>query len=93
MAYGALLRNAVQNEFASIFVAEGYALMGHHDEAVRWVRTAVERGLVNYPFLSAHSRHFASLRDHPPFRALLEEIHPRWQQLIAWEEQHRAAGA
>jgi hypothetical protein len=25
--------------------------------------------------------------------ALLEEIHPLWQQLIAWEEQHRPAGA
>jgi hypothetical protein len=34
-----------------------------------------------------------SLRDHPAFRALLEEIRPRWQKLIAWEEQHRAAGA
>lgn len=93
LAYGALLRNALQSEFASIIVAEGYALLGHRDEAVRWVRSAVELGFVNYPFLSEHSRHFASLRDHPPFRALLEEIRPRWQKLIAWEEQHRAAGA
>jgi hypothetical protein len=93
LAYGTLLRNALPSEFASIIVTEGYALLGHHDEAVRWVRSAVESGFVNYPFLSEYSRHFASLRDHPPFRALLEEIRPRWQKLVAWEEQHRAAGA
>jgi hypothetical protein len=93
LACGALLRNALQNEWDRIFVAEGYALLGHSDEAVRWVRSAVELGFVNYPFLSEHSRHFASLRDHPPFRALLEEVRPRWQKLIAWEEQHQAAGA
>jgi hypothetical protein len=40
-----------------------------------------------------HTTPLPSLRDHLPFRALLEEIRPRWQQLIAWEEQHRPAGA
>ena len=93
LAYGARLLHALQNEWARILVAEGYALLGHADEAVQWARSAVELGFVNYPFMSEHSRHFASLRDHPPFRELLDEVRPRWQKLIAWEEQHPAAGA
>jgi eukaryotic-like serine/threonine-protein kinase len=85
LVHGGALEGALQNEFAAVMVAEGYALLGHH-AALRWVRSAVSLGFVNHPFLSEHSRHFVALRDVPPFQALLDEVRPRWERLVAWEE-------
>jgi tetratricopeptide (TPR) repeat protein len=78
---------AVPGDVGSIMVAESCALLGRRDDAVRWARTAIEFGFVNYPFLSEHSQPLAVLRADPEFQALLRDGKRRWEGLIAWEQQ------
>jgi hypothetical protein len=92
VAVGAEL-DGLRGEWPAMQVAQGYAVIGRRDDAVRWLWSAVERGFINHAFLSEHSRHFAPLRNDPGFQALLGQVYPRWQKLIAWEAEHRGAGA
>ena len=73
-------------DVGSITLAECCARLGRREDAVRWVRTAVEFGFVNYPFLNEHSPDLARLRDAAEYQALLNEVKPRWEALIAWEQ-------
>ncbi len=41
-------------EFFALVMGDAYALIGRNDDAVRWIRIAVSRGFINYPFLSRH---------------------------------------
>ena len=66
-------------------MAEGYALLGRKTDALRWLRTAVERGFIHYPNLSEGAAFLASLRSEPEFKALMVEVKPRWEALIEWE--------
>ena len=86
LAHGAALDGALRNEFAAIMMAEASALIGRRDDAVRWVRTAIQFGFVNYPFLSEHSTYLAPLRADPEFLDLIGGVKIRWQGLVAWEQ-------
>ena len=59
-------------------VAQGYALAGTPDRALHWLRVAVDRGFINYPFLARHDPCFATLRDSPAYQDLLEVVRGRW---------------
>jgi tetratricopeptide (TPR) repeat protein len=69
---------ASASEMFARFLAYGYAWAGEHDEAVRWLAIAVERGFINHPFVSAHSPAFDNMRAMPAFRALLDDMRQRW---------------
>ncbi len=79
------MEQAIQNEFSAMFAAGAYALIGRPDDALRWVRFAVDRGFINYPFLARHAPLLEDLRGEPAFRQLLEEVRPRWEAVVAWE--------
>jgi eukaryotic-like serine/threonine-protein kinase len=81
---------AIQNEFAAIFAADAYALIGCRDDALRWVRNAVEHGFINYPFLADYDPFFADIRNEPGFSQLLAEVKPRYEAVAAWEASRRA---
>lgn len=85
------LEHAVSNEFAARMVAEAFALLGRHADALRWLRTAIRLGFASHPALTTHAPFLASLRDRPEFHELMGLIKPRWQALVDWERQHRAA--
>jgi TolB-like protein len=72
------------NEFTSRTVVHGYALLGRADDAFRWLRTAIDRGFINYPSLE-RDQFLGSLRDDPRFRQLMDEVRPRWEAVVAWE--------
>jgi len=76
---------ALQNEFAAMFAAEAYALIGQHDDALRWVRNAVEHGFINYPFLAEHDPFLSKVRVMSGFQQLLSDVRPRWEAVVAWE--------
>jgi hypothetical protein len=65
------------------FLAEGFALAGKRELAIQWLRIAVDRGFVNYPFLAHHDPAFASLRGDSAFETLLETTRHRWDQFEA----------
>jgi tetratricopeptide (TPR) repeat protein len=81
---------AIQNEFAAMFTADAYAAIGSREDAIRWVRNAVDRGFINYPFLAEHDPFLASIRGEPRFRQLLAEVKPRWDTVVEWERKRQA---
>ena len=72
---------AAWTEYLALFLADGYSLIGRNDEAIRWLRTAVALGFINYPILSTRDPFLASLRSDPRFEELMQTVKPRWQAL------------
>lgn len=70
---------ATTNDVFARFLAEGYAMAGMADEAIRWLSVAVGRGYINYPFLARYDPSFEPIRSHPGFEDLLEVVLERWQ--------------
>jgi TolB-like protein/cytochrome c-type biogenesis protein CcmH/NrfG len=62
------------------FLAQGYALAGLPEPALRWLERAVGRGFVNYPFLARYDPFLENLRTHPRFMALMEATRLRWER-------------
>jgi len=62
-------------------LAQGYALAGMPDQALRWLTIAVDRGFINYPYLSQHDPFFEGLRSLPRFQQLMEVVRDRWSKL------------
>lgn len=62
------------------FLAEGFALAGARQSAFQWLQVAIDRGFVNYPFLSRHDPAFEALRGDSAFKALLETAKHRWER-------------
>lgn len=62
------------------FLAQGFALMGMRDRALFWLRAAIERGFINYPYLAQHDPALRSLRNDPSFNELLEIVRARWER-------------
>ncbi len=65
------------------FLAQGFAFMKVTEPAMRWLRVAVERGFINYPFLAHHDPFFSALRDDPQYTRLLEDVRERWEAFEA----------
>ena len=80
----------IQNEFAAMFTADAYALIGRRDDAIHWVRAAVEHGFINYPFLAEHDPFLDDVRAEPGFRHLMAEVRPRWEAVVEWERNQRS---
>jgi non-specific serine/threonine protein kinase len=61
-------------------LAQGFAMAGARESALQWLQVAIDRGFVNYPFLSRHDPAFEALRRDSAFMALLEIARHRWEQ-------------
>ncbi len=70
-------------EYLGLFLADGYALIGRRDHALRWLREAVDRGFINYPFLSKRDPFLESLRGDAEYEALMQQVRRRWQSFEA----------
>jgi eukaryotic-like serine/threonine-protein kinase len=60
-------------------LADGYALIGRRDDAVRWLGRAVDQGFINYPILSKLDPLLESIRGDAEFQTLMEQVQRRWQ--------------
>ncbi|HDT14193.1 MAG TPA: zinc-ribbon domain-containing protein [Candidatus Aminicenantes bacterium] len=60
-------------------LASFYSYLGDIDESLGWLENAVDRGFVNYPFLSEHDRLLASVRGEPRFKTLMERVRREWE--------------
>lgn len=64
-------------------LAQGFAWAGMRAPALKWLRTAVDRGFINYPFLARHDPSFKAFRTDPKFRELLDVVRVRWERFVA----------
>ena len=71
---------AGSNDVFARFLAEGYAITGAVEDAIRWLSVAVDRGYTNYPFLARYDPCFEPVRTHPRFQRLLETVRERWER-------------
>jgi serine/threonine-protein kinase len=63
---------AETDEQYPIHIANALTLVGEIDEALRWLRHAIEYGFLNYRFLSQHDRFLVPLRGDAHFEQLME---------------------
>jgi non-specific serine/threonine protein kinase len=66
------------NDMFPRFLAQAYALAGMPDPAIEWLTIAVDRGFINYPFLSQHDPFLKRLRGDQRFQRVLATVKARW---------------
>ncbi len=65
----------------SWLLAECYALLGESDEAVEWLRNAVDGGFLNPRFFSKVDPFLEPIRGLAEFHELMEQLERRWAAL------------
>jgi hypothetical protein len=85
LAHGAVIEGALLSEFAALYVAEAYALLGRSEDALRWLALAVSLGFANFPYLVEHSTMLETIRGDSAFQRVLSDVEGRWHRLIDWE--------
>jgi len=66
-------------EYLAWMLADGYALIGHRDDAVRWLTRAMGQGFINDPIRSTLDPLLESIRGDADYQALMQQLHRRWQ--------------
>ena len=61
------------DEYFPLFIANALSLVGEYDEAVIWLRRAVDWGFSNYKFLSEHNRFLEPLRTDSRFKEIIAQ--------------------
>jgi hypothetical protein len=61
-------------------LAVAHATVGVHDEALFWLERAIERGMINYPFLSKHDRYLDNIRGDARFGQLMDRVQREWER-------------
>jgi hypothetical protein len=72
---------AFWTEYLALFLADGYAVLGQRDPALHWLRKAMTRGFINYPYIAQADSLLNSLRGDTEFEQLLEEVKRRWHAM------------
>jgi non-specific serine/threonine protein kinase len=65
-------------QYSSLF-ADFYALLGHKKEALDWLENAVNRGFINYPFLSEYDPFLENVRSEDRFKKLMVRVKQEWE--------------
>jgi non-specific serine/threonine protein kinase len=60
-------------------VAQAYALIDENQEALEWVKIAVERGFINFPLLHHLDPFLETVRQEPGFGLLMQSTRERWE--------------
>ena len=66
-------------DYLAWMLADGFALIGHRDDSLRWLRRAVDQGFINYPMLSTLDPLLESIRGDAEYQALMQQVQRRWQ--------------
>jgi serine/threonine protein kinase/tetratricopeptide (TPR) repeat protein len=60
-------------------VAQAFALLDEKKEALDWLENAVDRGFINYPFISQHDTFLDNVRGEERFKKLMERVKFEWE--------------
>jgi non-specific serine/threonine protein kinase len=63
----------------SFWVAEAYALIDDREKALDWLENAVNRGFINYPFLSNYDPFLENIRGEERFKKLMKQVKKEWE--------------
>ncbi|HVT45409.1 MAG TPA: protein kinase [Thermoanaerobaculia bacterium] len=69
---------AADLQYAS-WIADVYALLGDAEKTASWLRIALSRGYLAYPYLARHDWFLDGVRSSPEVREALEEIREGWE--------------
>jgi TolB-like protein/Tfp pilus assembly protein PilF len=61
-------------------LASAHAAVGATEEALLWLDRAIDRGMINYPFLSEHDRYLDSIRGDARFGQAMERVRREWER-------------
>jgi eukaryotic-like serine/threonine-protein kinase len=75
----ALEMAASWQEHLARVLSEAYAQVRNTDDALRWLHASIDRGMINYPFLSRHDVLLEPIRREPRFQQLMDAVKPRWE--------------
>lgn len=64
----------------SFYTTTIFALAGRAAETRQWLRSTVDGGFKNYPWMARHDPWLSRYRDHPEFQALFEEVRKAWER-------------
>jgi serine/threonine protein kinase len=74
-----LEKAAYWTEYLALWLADGYALINDRARAMHWLRAAVDRGFINYPYLAEADPFLQPLRGDAEFVELVEQVRQRWK--------------
>lgn len=63
----------------SWMLASIYALAGQNGNALDWLENAVDRGFINYPFLTEHDPFIKKLQGEERFQRLMKRVKYEWE--------------
>ncbi|MDH7513299.1 MAG: protein kinase [Clostridiales bacterium] len=61
------------------YVADFFALLDEKKEALDWLENAVDRGVINYPFINKHDIFLDNIRGEERFQKLMERVKYEWE--------------
>lgn len=73
------VKTAKRDAQTSYFVSGLFALSGMKDEAFDWLENAVDRGFINYPFISEYDPFLKNIRGEERFKKLMEKAKHEWE--------------
>ncbi len=68
---------------STYFVSGLFALSGMKDEAFDWLENAVDRGFINYPFISEYDPLLENIRGEKRIEKLVEKAKHEWENFEA----------
>jgi len=60
-------------------VSTGYALLDEKEKALDWLENAMNRGFINYPFLSEYDPFLENIRGEEQFKQLMKKVKYKWE--------------
>lgn len=74
------LRNTAERDVQySSFLATIFAILEDKKSALDWLENAVNKGFINYPFLSQHDPFLQNIRKEKPFKNLMQGVKYAWE--------------
>jgi predicted Zn-dependent protease len=80
LADGPYRRAAAWDAEIPWLLASAHAAVGAREEALVWLDRAIDRGMINYPFLSEHDRYLDSVRGDARFGRVMERARREWER-------------